>query len=290
MLNFVKRNYDIEAHADRLLQRSVSREVATRYLLVPYRATATGLLEDEKSALVMLATVHAATVAQLGRYVFPAEADVAKRTRKASLCAKRLEQLHLIKREKRPLVMGYVLIPTEVGRWLSGVAADTRVALSPTAAPYGTALRHRLAVTELFVRLADNARRGGVSPLRFQAYPDAWRKYHGLDREDVEDEILVKPDAMFSVARGGAEQPWLVAAYHNDEKGGRISTACANFYQYACFCQQRLDSRLPRILLLAPTADEVARIQAVVGNRPERIRNLFTVATPADAISLLGFT
>lgn len=287
MLKFIKSTYDIEAHASRLRQRSVSREVAARQLLTPYRMTrVTGLLWDEKGALTMLSTIHVATVAQLGRYLFPTLGP-AKRARKAGLYAKRLEQLHLIKREKRPKVLGSVLVPTELGRWLSAVTGDVRVALPPTAAPYGVALRHRLAVTELYVRLAENAFRGGGRPLRFQTYPDAWRKYHGPDREDdKKDELFIKPDATFSMVKASTRQSWLVAVCDGGEKDGRISTACGNYYQYACFCEQRLGDQPPRSI---PRTDcrRMRRIRNVVNNWPGRIRDLFTVATLADAASIL---
>lgn len=137
-------------------------------------------------------------------------------------------------------------------------------------------LRHNLAVSELYVRLVERARSGGLNLLTFRAEPDAWWS------DDAGG--WVKPDAYLVVSRSNVEDNWTVEI---DMATESLPTVQRKLRVYLDLADRGLsgpdDTPLPRVLIAAVDERRVATLQVLIDSLPAPANDLFVVTTTALA-------
>jgi hypothetical protein len=150
--------------------------------------------------------------------------------------------------------------------------------------PGGHYVRHRLAVSELYVEavLADRAHR--LELLDFAVEPDCWRHY--LD--GYGGQVTLKPDAFVRVGVGAFEERSFIEV----DLGSESRTVLANKVRayldyYASGVEQQPDGVFPRVLLLVGSDARAAVIAELLARLPES-RQLFRVGRLERGVKLLA--
>jgi Replication-relaxation len=142
--------------------------------------------------------------------------------------------------------------------------------------PGGRYVRHRLAVSQLYVDAVGAARRGELELLDFASEPDCWRTY--LD--GFGGQHLLKPDAYVRVGLGAYEDRWFIEVDLATESRTVIARKLrAYLAYYRSGEEQRTAGVFPRVLLLANAEVRKAALVEVCTRLPAESWELFTVTT-----------
>jgi len=146
-------------------------------------------------------------------------------------------------------------------------------------------LQHRLAITELYVRLVE-AERGGLCDLiEFVAEPDCWRSFSGRGGA----RLLLKPDAYARVAASGYEYLWFIEVDRAAESRPTLKAKCQRYVDY--WLSGREDTRsavFPAVLWLVPDARRADSLAGVIDQLSADSRALFKVGLFEDAVPSLS--
>jgi len=151
--------------------------------------------------------------------------------------------------------------------------------------PGGRYVRHRLAVSELYVRLVLADREGELDLLTFDAEPDCWRR--SLD--GFGGSVLLKPDAFVRVGVGAYEERCFVEVDLGTESRSVISSKVRAYLDYFHAGVEQAESGVfPRVLLLTNSEARRAALVDVVARLPAEHWALFTVATLDRALEVIS--
>lgn len=253
---------------------------------------AVDLTTRERQMLRELATLHLATTGQLSRLVF-GEYKPASARRLGQRHTQRLVRFGLMhrfvnrSRDRKVGPPGFILKLTDAGLSLSGVDATPSRRQRSSWQPNDAYLAHRLAISELYVRLAEQARVGGPTVREFRSEPDSWRHYTGYAGES----LVIKADALVRLIADGQELSWFVEIDRGTEGPSHITAKCRAYqaYELADVEQQR-HGVFPGVLFVVPSSARARSIQRVIDHQPAETQGLFKVATDADAPTVLGTT
>jgi hypothetical protein len=153
--------------------------------------------------------------------------------------------------------------------------------------PSDAFLAHRLAISELYVRLTEHARSGGPAVRQFAAEPDAWRRYSGF----AGDRLVLKPDAFTRLVTAGQELFWFVEIDRGTEGLRFIADKISSYHSYALSGveQSHWHGVFPGVLFIVPTDARARAVQRVIDRQPDQdFRSLLFVASEAGALPVLA--
>ena len=146
-------------------------------------------------------------------------------------------------------------------------------------------LAHRLAITELFVRLVEAERIGSLQLADFVAEPDCWRGFAGRGGA----RLLLKPDAYVRLLLGAYEYVWFVEVDRGSESRLTIQAKCQRYVDYWLSGREEVYSNVfPAIAWLVPDIRRADVIVGVIERLPADSRALFQVGIFDQAIRLLA--
>jgi hypothetical protein len=255
---------------------------------------ATDLGEGERTAVEIVATLrlvsHAQLAALLGSTHLQASAASTARAIRRTLA--RLTALGVLARLERRVggmragSAGYVYYLGPVGQRLMAYWEGrglVRGRFRPE--PGGRYVRHRLAVSELYVQLALADRDGELDLLAFEAEPDCWR--HSID--GLGGSVLLKPDAFVRVGIGAYEDRYFVEVDLGTESRSVIAAKVRAYLDYFhSGTEQAQHGVFPRVVLLTNTEARRTALVDVVSGLPAEHWALFTVATLDRALEVLS--
>lgn len=259
-------------------------------IVKPLLRTLPDLTPRERQVLQELAVVHVATASQISRLVF-AEQSSATAARLAHRHLQRLQRFGLTRRlanrarDRKGGPPGYLHVLTEQGMSLSGASFTMGLRQRRSWRPADHFVDHRLAITELYVRLREQAYVGGAQLRLYQAEPDCWRRHHGPAGE----QLTLKPDALLRLVVGDLELSWFVEIDLATESPRRIAAKCMAYrtYEWSGSEQQRYGV-FPGVLFVVPDEARARSIQHVFDQQPTDAQELFMVATSAEALTALN--
>ncbi|WP_079149162.1 replication-relaxation family protein [Streptomyces agglomeratus] len=251
---------------------------------------ADSLTEWERQVLRLLATCHLATADQVARGVFGGHRS-ATAQRLAHRHLLRLTQLGLTRfftdqsRVRWPGRPGHVHALTTAGVKLTEGAATPGARQRSNWRPADAFLTHRLAITELYVRLVEEARTGRATVREFRAETDAWRTY----RNPLSGRpCYVRPDALLRVVTAGLELSWFIELDRATESPRRIDAKCRAYRSYELSgMEQGRYGIFPGVIFIVPDQPRAGVIQRVISQQPAEARGLYVVTTDAAAVTAL---
>ena len=265
------------------------------------RVSAAGLLrldsdlgEGERAAVEIVAKLRLVSHAQLAALLAPAhpQASAASTARTVRRTLARLTGLGVLARLERRVggvragSAGFVYYLGPVGQRLMAYWEGRgliRGRFRPE--PGGRYVRHRLAVSELYVQLRRADRAGELDLLAFEAEPDCWRR--SLD--GFGSSVLLKPDAFVLVGIGAYEDRCFVEVDLGTESRSVIASKVRAYLDYFhSGIEQTQHGVFPRVVLLTNTELRRAALVDVVTRLPAEHWALFTVATLDRALEILS--
>jgi Replication-relaxation len=248
------------------------------------------LTVHEQAVMDGLATAQVMTTAQVARLVFSVH-EAATALRLARRHLERLRQFGLVRRfadrarDRRVGAPGYVHALTAAGLRLSGGRHGLGVRQRTAWRPSYAFLSHRLAISELYVRLVEQERAGGARLREFRSEPDCWRPYTG----PAEQRLVLKPDALVRLGIANAEISSFAEIDLGSERPATIADKCRAYHTYELSGEeQRRYGIFPGVVFIVPTQERARVIGQVVEHQPADTRELFTVATEERAIAALA--
>lgn len=141
---------------------------------------------------------------------------------------------------------------------------------------------HILAVSELYVQLAEHARTSGFQVATFQAEPACWWP------DDLGGHL--KPDAYALLAAHGYQDAWWIEADRGTEHRPALQRKLMSYLDFAHRGGIGPTSVLPRVLFTTPTQQRGATLTALITALPPPAKQLFHVAPHDAAADLLVTT
>ena len=138
---------------------------------------------------------------------------------------------------------------------------------------------HRLALSELYVRLHEAAERGQLALLEFAAEPACWRAFNAPFRGAV----TLKPDAFARIAVGADEEFELWWFIEIDRGTVSQATRARQAAAYRTYWRSGAHEVMPRVLWVTKDADTSERATAAVEPDLEP-KGLFVVTADAQAL------
>lgn len=265
------------------------------------RVSAAGLLrlagdlgEGERTVVEIVAKLRLASHAQLAALLAPLhpQASAASTARAVRRMLARLTGLGVLARLERRVggvragSAGYVYYLGPVGQRLMAYWEGRgliRGRFRPE--PGGRYVRHRLAVSELYVQFRFADRIGELDLVAFEAEPDCWRRY--LD--GFGGSVLLKPDAFVRVGIGAYEDCCFVEVDLGTESRSVIAAKVRAYLDYFhAGAEQAEHGVFPRVVLLTNTEVRRAVLVDVVTRLPAEHWELFTIATLDRALEVLS--
>ncbi len=250
-------------------------------------------LSDRDRAIVeTLDSLRVATTAQLRRLHF-ADLTEASAARQAPKTLRRLAGYGVL-----------TVLPRTVGGARAGSAATVWALdragqrLASEAGPAGGErtrrpwvpslpfVAHRLAVSELYIDLAEAAREGACELLSFEAEPLSWRRFAaplgGIGH--------LKPDAAVRVGVGEFEHGAFVEIDRSTEARTTIVRKCTAYRRYwEAGREQARFGYFPRVVFAVPSEVRKELVVGVFGAQPEEAWPLFQVVLATELpAALLG--
>jgi Replication-relaxation len=180
---------------------------------------------------------------------------------------------------------GYVYYLGPVGQRLMAYWQGqglTRGRLRPE--PGGRYVRHRLAVSELYVQTRLAADEGSLDLLSFQAEPECWRSYV----DGFGGQTVLKPDAYVRLGLGAYEDSFFIEVDLGSESRAVIARKVRAYLDYfASGIEQAERGVFPRVLLLTNTAARKSVLVSVCERLPAEAWALFTITTLDRALEAL---
>jgi hypothetical protein len=250
------------------------------------------LSQRDFGILVSLQRVRLLSLRQLQR-LHIVDGVPSARTRRAQVLLKRLHRLELVVRLSR--VIGGVRAGS--AGYIYGLSGLGQAVLD-TAGPLGRRRRriwetkpyfqdHMLAVSELYVQLVEQHRRGQAELLAFDAEPNCWRHHTGLGGEL----ITVKPDAYVRLGVEAIERSAFIEVDLATEGLPTIQRKCLRFIAYwQSGTEQQWRGVFPKVVWLVPTEGRRARIAGVIQKLATDAQDLFDVGLLSAAPQLLHGT
>jgi hypothetical protein len=151
--------------------------------------------------------------------------------------------------------------------------------------PGGRYVRHRLAVSELYIETYRAGHDGVLEPLAFDAEPECWRSYvNGFGGQG-----LLKPDAFLRIGVGAYEDRYFVEVDLGSESRTVIARKVRTYLDYFNTGQeQQSQGVFPRVLLLTNTQARRDALVEVCVQLPAEAWRLFTVTTLDRAVEVLS--
>jgi hypothetical protein len=151
--------------------------------------------------------------------------------------------------------------------------------------PGGRYVRHRLAVSELYVQARCAERDGLLDLLKFDVEPDCWRR--SLD--GFGGVALLKPDAFVRVGVGAYEDRCFIEVDLGSESRVVIARKLGAYLDYFHGGHEQSEHGVfPRVLLLTNTEARRAALLDVCTRLPAEAWRLFTVTTLDRALIVIG--
>lgn len=252
---------------------------------------AADLSTRERSVMAALATMHVATTGQLARLVFMGD-EPETATRLARRHLQRLVRSGLVRRfpdrawERRAGASGYVHALTAAGLRLAGGQHAVGLRQRKGWRPSYLFLTHRLAISELYVRLREQERDGGPAVREFRAERDCWRPYTG----PAGQRLRLQPDALVRLGLGDTELSWFCEIDLDTEKRpATIADKCRAYRTYELSGEeQRRYGVFPGVMFIVPSTERARDIARVIGRQPTDAQELFAVATEDEARDVLA--
>jgi len=243
----------------------------------------------ERFLLDELARLKLATTNQLARLVAVGlEFETAMRLTRRHL--QRLVRSGLVRRfvnrarDRKVGAPGYVYALTAAGVRATGAASGMGTRQRKAYRPSDAFVDHRLAISELRVRLAEQGRMHGTRTLEFQAEPDCWRRATGPAGE----QLMAKPDALVRLRVGQVEVSWFAEIDRGTESSAVIRAKCETYRRYELAnVEQQAHKVFPGVVFIVPTAERARLVAKVIAQQPAADRELFAVATADEAIAVM---
>jgi hypothetical protein len=145
-------------------------------------------------------------------------------------------------------------------------------------------VEHTLAVSELYVRLAEAARMQPIDLLAFNPEPECWRTFTG----PTGAQIVLKPDALVQIGAGDEELRWWIEADMGTHSRGAITRKLNSYMAYWRTGREQAETGLfPRVAFVTTTNTRAEFLETLIDQLPHAAQRLFAVTTTADAIDLL---
>ncbi|GAB7183038.1 hypothetical protein ATKI12_2869 [Kitasatospora sp. Ki12] len=248
------------------------------------------LTPRERAVLRTLATVHLATALQVARadfgdYQQTSAHSLAHRNLRRLIDCGLVRRYRDLSRQRWPGKPGYVHMLTTAGAKLVGPAASGSNRAQGWQ-PADAFLTHRLAITELYVRLVERARDGTSELLEFKAETDAWRTYR--DPMTYRQEYC-RPDALVRLRVG--QQPrlnWFIEIDRGTESPKRLAEKCRVYRAYELTdLEQQKHHVFPGVMFVVPDEARAVVIRRVIAGQSADARGLFVVAIESEAVEAL---
>jgi protein involved in plasmid replication-relaxation len=255
-------------------------------------AIAEELTDRDWLILQTLQTVKVATGHQLQRLHFDLpETEPASASRHRRRVLQRLVDLRVLGRLERRIggvragSAGFVFGVDAVGARLlvvhDGGSSRPRSVFTPGL----SFLQHRLAITELYVRLTEASRGAACELIEFVAEPDCWRSFAGRGGA----RLLLKPDAYARVGAGGYEYLWFVEVDRAAESRPTLKAKCRRYVDYWLSGREETRSGVfPAVLWLVPDQRRADALETVIEQLPVDSRQLFKVGLFDRAVPILA--
>lgn len=146
---------------------------------------------------------------------------------------------------------------------------------------------HRLAVSELAVRLREAARAGRFELIEFLAEPDCWRSFFGPGGA----RLSLKPDAFVRLGRERFEELAFVEVDRATQAGPALAKKFLLYRKYWATGreQSRWGNVFPRVVWLVPTSSRLRQVIDIAGKQPPEAWPLFRVRLYDEAIEALAY-
>lgn len=248
-----------------------------------------GRLSDRD--LTILASLRRARLAsgnQLGRLHFPT-GEAATRTRKTRAALQRLTEQQLVVRLRRRVggvhagSQGFVYGLSGLGHAVLDLGHSPRRhrRVVETKPAFQT---HTLAVTELWVELAEWAATGAGQLVEFCAEPGCWRYFHGVAGQLV----ALRPDADVRLEVDDYELRAFIELDLDTESLPTIGRKLAVYLAYWRSGQeQQRHGVFPRTWWLVPDATRAKSVRRAIGRLPAEAQSLFAVCLIGEAADRL---
>ena len=219
------------------------------------------LHERDLAVVTLLVNLRVASVRQLERACFPGQPRTARRV------LSELAQRRIVVRLQRTIggvragSAGHVYALDVVGQHLAGLGGPAHGSrLRSPWTPGARFLDHALAVTETYVQLLEQERRGAFELNEFQAEPECWRTFNHLGAP-----MILKPDAFVRLGFAGYEDSYFIEVDRGTESP-RTLTGKAKTFQHYYLNGREQDERgvFPRVLWLVPDAKREVELQAAL--------------------------
>lgn len=249
------------------------------------------LTDGDRIVLQTLAALRLATTSQLQRLHFTAGTTSAN-LRAAQRALGKLAALGVVTRLERRIggvragSAGQVYGLGTAGQHLvtgHGPAGGRQIRRPWT--PSLPFVSHRLAITELDVRLVEAERRGELELVSFTAEPEAWRRYLGPHGATA----WLKPDAFVVVGAGDYEDRWFVEVDLGTESPLVIARKCRAYLDYQSSGREQAETGVfPLVLFIVPSERRRRTILGVTKRQPTTAGRLFRVTTDDAAIQTIA--
>ncbi|WP_206443254.1 replication-relaxation family protein, partial [Candidatus Protofrankia californiensis] len=163
-------------------------------------------------------------------------------------------------------------------RLLAGTDKPSRRPWTPSA----RFLDHRLAGSELYVRLREAKRHGELEVLRFLTEPDSWQQTATLG--------LLKPDAYAVVASDSVEDAWWIEIDQGTESVPTLRRKLHVYLDAARAGHLGPDGVLPRVLVAVNSEQRREAVEGLIARLPAPASALLHVETQADAAAFISST
>jgi hypothetical protein len=250
------------------------------------------LSERERSLIYALSKLHLVTHAQAA-VILGAGSSVGG-SRVARRVLARLSDYHMLARLDRRIggiragSAGYVYYLGPAGQRLIAYwngRGLTRGRFRPE--PGSRYVRHRLALSEVYIQALQAERAGVLDLLAFDAEPDCWRTL----TDAFGGQRLLKPDAYLRVGVGAYEDRYFVEVDLSTESRNVIAAKVRAYVDYYnSGAEQQAHGVFPRVLLLTTTEERKAALVEVCTRLPEETWPLFTITLLAQTITVLRGT
>jgi Replication-relaxation len=246
----------------------------------------------ERELVAVVAALRLMTHAQLARMIsLDANASPASSARATRRVLARLTGLRLLARLERRIggaragSAGYVYYLGPVGQRLMAYWSGqglVRGRFRPE--PGGRYVRHRLAVSGLYVELRVAAHAGSLDLLDFQAEPACWRR--AVD--GFGGATILKPDAYARIGLGAYEDSFFIEVDLGTESRSVIARKLRVYRDYfQSGSEQARNGVFPRVLLVANSQARRDLLVDLATRLPAEDRVLFTVATLGRALGAM---
>jgi hypothetical protein len=255
-------------------------------------ALAEGMPPRDREIVQAVARLTVVSGAQIINLFFSDIPEALTRARRSRRILGRLSEQRVLERLERPRLGGsgggsaawvYALGP--VGRRLVAYWSGAGLPRSrKQEEPSITWTAHRLAVSDLYVKLRQVEREGQIELMAFDAEPACWRTYTRLGGAPG----VLKPDAYVRLGIGEYEDSFLVEVDLGSERRGQLTRQFKAHGEYfRSGVEQSNTGIFPAVVWIVPDRKRAMLFEDIAGRLPEQLRALFTITTAENALNVL---